>query len=158
MLDEYDLRVRILANYLDLEPEDDDEDYEYLFDEGLSNYGYETFRNGNEEYLVLTDEEADNEAREYIESSLWAFSAEFLANFTGLPSVVFVKLSELYEDCNDTIKEIIGRDMQYFVEDAISTDGRGHFISSYDGDEAEWTAPDEWEFDTDEYWYIYRVG
>ena len=47
MIDEHDLRIRILANYLDLEPEDEEE-YEYLFEEGRYDYG--SLGNGNEEY------------------------------------------------------------------------------------------------------------
>lgn len=37
-----------------------------------------TFEVGQKEYLVLTDEEADEMARERIEDSLWVFSASFL--------------------------------------------------------------------------------
>jgi len=50
------------------------------------------------------------------------------------------------EDANKIFTKVIP-DMDSFVEDAVSTDGRGHFLSSYDGDESE-----EGDF------YIYRLN
>jgi len=158
MIDEHDLRIRILANYLDLEPEDEEE-YEYLFEEGRYDYG--SLCNGNEEYLVLTDSEADDAAEEYIMDSLWAFNAGFLSYWTDMPEQVFTALQDLCEESNDTIKQLLGNNIDDFIADAISSDGRGYFISSYDGDEEEWSAPDSWKdtlYDTDEVWYIYRVN
>jgi hypothetical protein len=53
---------------------------------------------------------------------------------------------ELCESANPIIEALI-EDMDHFVSDAISSDGRGHFISRYDGEENE-----EGEF------YIYRTN
>ena len=50
------------------------------------------------------------------------------------------------ESANDTILALID-DLDEFVQDAISSDGRGHFLSSYDGEEVE----------TENY-YIYRIN
>jgi hypothetical protein len=44
--------------------------------------------------------------------------------------------AELCEDANELVKAVI-RDIDHFVKDAILSDGRGHFLSSYDGEENE---------------------
>ena len=95
-----------------------------------------------DEYLVLTDDEADEEVYKEIETSLWAFNAEFIIEMTGLNSGVEslrTMQKNSCEDCNDFIKAIIDGTcgMEYFVESAIESDGRGHFISYYDGEENE---------------------
>ena len=93
----------------------------------------------NDSYLVLTDDEADETAKEYIEQILWAFNADFLADMTDLPSEVFEAMRGKCEDSNDTVEKLIKRScgIDDFVETAISIDGRGHFMSSYDGEESE---------------------
>lgn len=74
------------------------------------------------EYLVLTDDEADEKARDYSESYI--------------------------DDCMDIPDHLeVYFDRERFIEDAISIDGRGHIIASYDGCE-------HW---FDEY-YIYRIN
>ena len=97
--------------------------------------------NGNE-YMVLTDDEADEKVYEEIENSLWAFNAEFIIGMCGLNCGVEslrTMQENSCEDCNDFIRAIIkGRcGMRCFVESAIESDGRGHFISYYDGKENE---------------------
>jgi len=49
----------------------------------------------------------------------------------------------------DRIADFIDEDA--FIEDVISTDGRGHTLSSYDGEEGEVSFNDEW-------YYIYRTN
>jgi hypothetical protein len=44
--------------------------------------------------------------------------------------------SELCESANAIVKAIIS-DIDEFIQDAIDSDGRGHFINSYDGEENE---------------------
>jgi hypothetical protein len=107
--------------------------------------------NGNE-YMVVTDDEADEKVYEEIENSLWAFNAEFIIEMTRLKSGV-KSLRNMQEnsceDCNDFIRNIIDSTcgMDSFVKSAIESDGRGHFISYYDGKENE----------NGEY-FIYRVN
>ena len=102
------------------------------------------------EYLVVTDDEAYEECKECIEQSLWVFNSWFLSNHSEVSEEVFKKLSELYEDSNDAIKSLI-IDFDEFVENAISADGRGHFMNSYDGNEYEEKVGDTW-------YYIYRTN
>jgi len=95
---------------------------------------------GITEYLVLTDEEADEAAQEQIEQSLWAFNAEFLWSYMpeGMDVETIQAIQEAcYEAANESFRAMIGDKFQSFVNDAIASDGRGHFLSQYDGEENE---------------------
>lgn len=109
---------------------------------------------GDDKYIVLTDEEADEKAAQYIRESLWAFNASFIIDHSKLPheaeGMIKSWQAEKCEDANDTIEALID-DMDVFIEDAISADGRGHFITSYDGNENEETV-------NGERFYIYRMN
>ena len=94
------------------------------------------------EFFVLTDEEADAKAYEEIENSLWAFNADFIIDMCGFSSgekSLIAMQENSCEDCNDFIEAMIEGTcgLDKFVQSAIETDGRGHFISSYDGEEVE---------------------
>jgi hypothetical protein len=54
------------------------------------------------------------------------------------------------EDANPLVEALI-KDMDHFVSDAISSDGRGHFLSSYDSEEVELRI-------NGEYLYAYRLN
>jgi hypothetical protein len=92
------------------------------------------------EYMVCTDETANGACKGQILSSLWAFNADFLSGVTGLDSQVFSKLSALCEDANDAVSALVKSTcgIDYLVEQAIAADGRGHVLSSYDGEENEY--------------------
>ena len=96
------------------------------------------------EYKVLTEDQVDQEVKEYIRESIWAFSPDFLAGETGIDSEVFERLSEGCESSNDAILSIIEGScgLDNLVDSAISCDGRGHFLSSFDGEETEITGLD----------------
>lgn len=114
----------------------------------------------SEDYLVLTDDEADEVAYDYIKDSVWAFNSDFIIDHTKLPydakDMIESYQRDRCEGANETILAMI-EDFDEFVEDAISADGRGHFISSYDGYENEETVTD---LDTNnkETFYIYRLN
>ena len=59
-------------------------------------------------------------------------------------------LSEKCESSNEAVKSLI-EDFDHFVDDAVLTDGRGHFLSSYDGEENEVKINNTW-------YYIYRTN
>lgn len=111
--------------------------------------------NYGNDYLVLTDSEADEKAKECIVSSLWAFTPSFLAERTELYTEVFeaIQGNGKCECNNDTIYNLIQKldDIDSFVQAAISADGRGHFLSSYDGIETEETTQGVT-------FYIYKVN
>lgn len=101
------------------------------------------YSHGNAEYLVLTDAEADEKAHEYIKDSLWAFNASFILGECGLDFSGEESLRAMQEksceSANDFILSLVERTcgLDSFVESAISADGRGHFLSQYDGNEGE---------------------
>lgn len=138
-LDEDDRRKRVaLAKFLDIDVLNvEGEDYDY---DATGRW-----------YLVLTDEEADEKAQECIESSAWAFNSGFLAGFTGIPAEMFEAVHDKCEGANDAVLQCIEKagGIEEFAERAIHADGRGHFLSSYDGRE------NEEEVDGVTY-YIYR--
>lgn len=100
------------------------------------------FEIGQREYLVLTDDEATSEAHEYIEESLWAFNASFLIGFMpdGITEAALQGIAEAScEDASPIFKALIeaGKGLVAFNAEAIAADGRGHFLSRYDGEENE---------------------
>jgi hypothetical protein len=129
------LKVR-LAEHLDC----DIEDIEQGYDES-------TFNIGDQEYLMLTDEEADQRAKEYIKDSVWAFVPSFLASHTGIDEEIIKHLQDKCESANDALLNSIN-DIDSFISDAIGCDGRGHFMSSYDGH----------EYDLNNNLFLYRIN
>ena len=92
----------------------------------------------SEDYLVLTDEEADEAVREEIEELVWAFNASFLQAHTGVDANAIEKIQEMCESANEPLTAMI-KDFDHFVDDAVSCDGRGHFLAPYDHEENEIT-------------------
>lgn len=119
-------RINALAAYLYVES---NEVTQALYGDGFESYG--------EEYLVLTDEEADAKCAEYIKESVWAFNSDFLAAHSSLDADIIRMIQEAKcEDANEPLRRTI-EDMDYLIEDAIRADGRGHFIAPYDFEENE---------------------
>jgi len=107
-------------------------------------YGLEVYSFGREQYAVGNDNDADQAARCSILDTLWAFRAQFIVSECGLPVEMEEALQALQEKkcegANDSILALVKRSpggVDGFVEAAISADGRGHFLSNYDGDESE---------------------
>jgi len=154
MSQEIETKINALSSYLEVLPDDIDQGYNW--------YGeYPILECGSSEYLVLTDEEADHACKLYIEEGLWAFNAWFIVQHSVLPyrddtiELIQGYQEDKCEDANDTIKSLIS-DMDEFVEDAISADGRGHFLNGYDGTE------EELEYEAEEgkklTFYIYQIN
>ena len=124
----FDEQVQALAKHLDLDNED-----LRMIEESNDYYSF-----GGRDYLVLTDDEADEKAKEYILDTAWAFNSSFLSCHSkgDVDEEVFKVLSEKCESSNDAVLSLID-DKDDFVNDAISSDGRGHFLSQYDGNENE---------------------
>lgn len=134
-------KIKVLAKYLE---EKEDEITE------LSNNLFEL---GNQEYLVLTDEEADKECTDYFKENVWAFNSSFIIGECGLDYSGEESLRKMQRDscenANDFILSLIEKTcgLESFIEEAIKTDGRGHFLSAYDGNEGE-----------EGIYYIYRTN
>ena len=111
-------------------------------DEIEEGHGDNTFTYGRQEFRVLTDEEADEACAKSISEMLWAFNTNFIASHTrnGLNPAALKAMEkaqgEMCEDANDLVAALI-EDMDHFVRDAVSADGRGHFLANYDGEERE---------------------
>lgn len=88
-----------------------------------------------DEYAVADGEEKANAAAgEAIKDTLWAFKPCFLAAQTNLPEEMFAALANADYDNNETYLNIINAtgSIDDFIEEAISADGAGHFLSMYD--------------------------
>ena len=143
-----DTKQEALAVYLECEPDDLEK---ASYDKNLFEYGMES-------YLVLDDAEADQYAKDRILESLWAFNTEFVLSHSRIDvddsneeSIVeaLKKMQEkLCEDANPIVRALI-KNEEAFIADAVEADGRGHFLSSYDGEEHEITFAEE-------LYYIYR--
>ena len=137
--DQEDPRVMALSKYLDL-----------ALEPNITYESNDIYSFDGEEYMILTDDEADEKVAEYIKDSVWAFNPSFLSCHSGIDQDVFKLLQEKCESANEAILKLI-KDFDHFVEDAVASDGRGHFLSSYDGYE------NEQEHDRETY-YIYRTN
>lgn len=174
--EDYDERVLALAQFLDIEPSEVKE---------LSYGGYEA---EGGEYEVLSDDEADERAKDYILDSVWAFNKWFLESYISVEGaneyfgheesyydeeeeeeieigdaeeVFYMNMGMSFSDwldeqqrgaesSNDVLVNLLD-DESRFVDDAISADGRGHFLGVYDGEE------NEEDVDGDTY-FIYRTN
>lgn len=171
-------RIKALANYLDVE----------LDELECAKYDENLFIFLNEEYLVLTEEEAYEEVKQEVEEYAQFFNDSFLSHCADdeLLEEVHLELALNYvedlsheegmleqemchygasdkEELAERIKNesmlegafeylfnnfgkrkaveiafhLGALDIDYMTEEAIQADGRGHFISSYDGVEIE---------------------
>lgn len=120
-------KIEALAKYL----EADENDIE------TAKYSDDTFEYGRQEWLVLTEEEAEEKTKEYIKDTAWAFRPEFLSShMTGIDPEDLAPIQEKCESANPIILKLID-DFDDFVRDAVQSDGMGHFLASYDGEEVE---------------------
>jgi hypothetical protein len=137
------------AKVMDCEPEE-------LREERYDTYGLKVFSVYGLEYAVGTDEQAQEACKENIKQSLWAFNASFIIDHSkiafsnDLEKSLKEMQSKLCEGANELVAALI-EDLDEFIEDAISADGRGHFLSSYDGNEEEIKI-------NNEYFYAYRLN
>lgn len=94
------------------------------------------------EVAVADDEAAaDKAAREAAQGSLWAFSSSWIGQFLELndsqTKAIEKMQGELCEDAQEIVALLIGDRLDEFLNNAIEVDGRGHFLSTYDGEEDE---------------------
>jgi len=108
-------------------------------------------------YVVYTNEEANNAVVEYIKEAIWSFRPDFLACYIDLPVEDIKILCSLYENANNILISLLKDKLDELVKDAIELDGRGHFLSNYDGKEHKITINLTTSEGTDDFTlYIYR--
>jgi len=124
----FELKLKILAEYLETDTD------------SIS-------ANQSDDYLVCTDKEADEAVKESVLDSLWAFRSSFIVSHMAykpesyrerdsIEKALDHMQGNLCESANCIVKSMI-KDLDHFVDDAVSSDGRGHFLAQYDGDEHE---------------------
>lgn len=115
-----------------------------------------TISKGSMEYNIFNESQRHMEATVYILETVEYFNPNFLSLHTGLDEDVFVGVSEL-KRANALVTALIKGTcgITEFVNEAVDTDGYGHFLSPYDGEEIELDVIDGW--DTVKY-YAYRVN
>ena len=91
------------------------------------------------EYLVLDEEEREEELQDNIKETCSYFIPEFLAEETELPIEVFKALVDKNEAVYKLLEKWVDGGFEQFCEDAVNADGYGHFLSGYDGEELELT-------------------
>ena len=105
-----------------------------------SGYGVD-FEHGRASYLVLTDEEASESAADVVRDGLWAFNVSFLSDYVpALRDAAAAKAwqemqGKLCESAGPLVEALLGDNVDDAVADAVTADGRGHFLSGYDGAE-----------------------
>ncbi len=137
-----DIKIKALAAFLDIDESRITKAEDKWFPDSWKDCDYEV--DGDYNFLVANDKEADAIAKEEIENSLWAFKAEFIVNHSSAlkkagsrAETALTKMQEmLCEDANELVRAMID-DIDEFVEDAVSEDGRGSYIARYDGNENE---------------------
>jgi hypothetical protein len=123
---------------------DDDEVESETYDERL--YGLAG------DWLILTDDEANEAACDNIRESAWAFIPGFLVSYLpkGVGEEIIEALQPQCEGANEAILSMLGDRFDEFADDAMSSDGRGHFLSGWDGVEHEFQH-------NGRDWYAYRT-
>ena len=108
---------------------------------------FETF--DGRRFAVYTEAQANAAARRIIVDELWAFRPRFILEHSkctdGLSaheleqaaSALEKMQGELCEDAGPLVRCLLSGCLGKFIKDAIDTDGRGHFIATYDGQENE---------------------
>jgi hypothetical protein len=115
---------------------------ELLFVEPLDwdHAGLRVVKVGNEEYAVADNaDQADKAALECARESLWAFQSTYIGSFLDLSETAIKAIAEmqskLYEGAQEIIEAMLVGRVDEFLAEAVSVDGRGHFLSHYDGAE-----------------------
>ncbi len=135
-----------LSSYLECDADE-------LSEESYDHYGLTRYSLGNKEYAIGTDAEADEATQQAVKDSLWAFNASFILSECELPSELEDAIKAFQEDkcesANDAILALVEKcsSLEDFTQSAVSADGRGHFLSPYDGNENEHDG-----------FYIYRLN
>lgn len=129
--------IEALATFADCDPSDiEKEDYGY--------YGLELFSIDKAQYAVGTDKEVRKSILEFIRETAWAFRSSFICEYCKLPAELVEALETMkckkYENANAAILALIEKadgGLEGFAEEAVSADGRGHLLASYDGCEGQ---------------------
>lgn len=99
-------------------------------------YGLPVIEINGDEYAVGSPKEVKKATVEYCRDNIQHFTPEFLAQNSKFSTLLFKKLQECEVFDSDVYLELID-DLESFADEAEMVDGRGHFLSPYDGEEIE---------------------
>jgi hypothetical protein len=129
--------IRALCEACECDPDD-------LSECRYSHYDLRTFDGpGGRQYSIGTDTETDAAMLDYVKDSVWAFNAEFIVEQCDLPFELAECLSgytaDKCESANEALLALVEKctTLESFAQAAAQADGRGHFLSGYDGEEME---------------------
>ena len=104
----------------------------------VNEWGAIKIKGTDQEYLIFTGKEADEECRIRIIEDLGLFDSEFIAKHTKArdkksfcEALEKMKLQLSNEELCEVIETMILK-MDNFVQDSIETHGRGHFLAPFD--------------------------
>jgi hypothetical protein len=121
---------------IEIDIEANDPELDEKIEEAVDNEGP-----GGREVLVCDDATADRRVKDKIAEEVWSFRSSFLAGATGLDEDVFTGIMSngKSESNNKAILALIQSTcgLDEFVDEAVGADGRGAFMSGYDGNEQE---------------------
>ena len=104
-------------------------------------YGFPTVRLGDgTEWLILDECQRTIAVALAVEESIEHFTPDFLASITDLPATLFEALQKSNIDTHEAVVDLIdkcGLSWVDVAEEAMSWDGAGHFLATYDGEEQE---------------------
>lgn len=154
VVDTPDPKVMALAEYFDIDPERISKEYKNS-DSLYRNCMYVI--DGENRFYLADEKEADDLAKEIILEDIWSFKPDFIREHSrvlregGDRAINALKNMQesMCESCSPLVRAMID-DLDLFVEDVIKTDGRGHFISMYDGKEHKQNGINIYFIDTDE--------
>ena len=92
-----------------------------------------------EEYFILTDDEANIEAKAAQQRDLWCCDVKGILNFLDLPAELAPFLEkaneEMCESATPLWEKLLGDRLDEFVKACISERGRGNILSAHNGRE-----------------------
>jgi len=140
-IDDEEEAERILAFYnVGQNKFDNDEELTEYLDDICSNFDSDTnTMDYGGEYLILTDEEADEAVKESILSSVEYFNPDWVSYYTSIDDEEAIRAIQDTRNANETLISLMKAEnrLEDFIEDSVSADGRGHFLNTYDGSEYE---------------------
>lgn len=117
---------------------------EKVYADAVSDEGGNRFEVNGREYLVLTDDEADQLCKDKILEMVWAFNANFLVGHMRIESHDFrdtlKSIKAIQDKCCESANALLRAalaDENDFVRKAVAADGRGHCLAGYDNLENE---------------------
>lgn len=100
---------------------------------------------GTQTWGIGTDVQMQESAEEEVKERIWCFNTGYIVDFLQEKNLDLAGQKffdsirgiqeKLNEDANPVLLRLIGTNIKEFIANSIKDDGRGSFLSSYDGQE-----------------------